>query len=218
MTEFQSLEQYIQQYDIGEWFSSSHPVELALHTFPRGERIYREGEELTHFYFLVEGRIKVYSTHYNGKVTIVEFGMPFDIIGDLEFTKVRSTSLNVAAVSDVACVGFPIRPYQDGLLTDAHFLLNLVQTISRRMMVNTVYFSKNLAYPVDQRLALYIQITRHGNVFSERLTELSDFLGVSYRHVQRVLSSLCKQGILKREGNGYRILNSSYFENAADHM
>lgn len=76
--------QYIQSCNIQGLFSTPVLGEICLHRFARGENIYREGEPLRELYFLVKGQVKVFRTHHNGKVSVVEFASAFDILGELE--------------------------------------------------------------------------------------------------------------------------------------
>ena len=49
-------------------------------------------------------------------------------------------------------------------------------------------------------------------LFEERLTEAAEYLGVSYRHLQRIIARFCDEGILERTRGGYRLLKGDYLE------
>lgn len=49
-------------------------------------------------------------------------------------------------------------------------------------------------------------------MFEERLTEAAEYLGVSYRHLQRIIARFCDEGILERTRGGYRLLKGDYLE------
>ncbi len=65
---------------------------------------------------------------------------------------------------------------------------------------------------MEVRLARYIHFTRRGAMFEERLTEAAEYLGVSYRHLQRIIARFCDEGILERTRGGYRLLKGDYLE------
>ena len=44
-------------------------------------------------------------------------------------------------------------------------------------------------------------------MFSERLIDVAEQLGVSYRHLLRALKSLGEEGILEKRKDGYHILD-----------
>lgn len=92
--------QYIQSCNIQGLFSTPVLGEICLHRFARGENIYREGEPLRELFFLVKGQVKVFRTHHNGKVSVVEFASAFDILGELELVNARDTTISVQALRE----------------------------------------------------------------------------------------------------------------------
>ena len=62
------------------------------------------------------------------------------------------------------------------------------------------------------RLARYIHSTRRGDMFEERLTEAAEYLGVSYRHLQRIIAKFCADGLLERVRGGYRVCKPERIE------
>ncbi|GAB6086644.1 helix-turn-helix domain-containing protein [Alkaliphilus crotonatoxidans] len=42
---------------------------------------------------------------------------------------------------------------------------------------------------------------------TSNMTELATFLGVSYRHLNRVIKNLCVRGLIKRTREGLKILD-----------
>ena len=44
----------------------------------------------------------------------------------------------------------------------------------------------------------YARFLREAAVLWERLTEAAEYLGVSYRHLQRIIARFCDEGILER--------------------
>ena len=46
-------------------------------------------------------------------------------------------------------------------------------------------------------------------MFSERLIDVAEQLGVSYRHLLRALKSLGEEGILEKRKDGYHILDEA---------
>lgn len=65
---------------------------------------------------------------------------------------------------------------------------------------------------MEVRLARYIHFTRRGDMFEERLTEAAEYLGVSYRHLQRIIARFCDEGILERTPRRLPSLKGDYLE------
>jgi len=108
--------QYIQSCNIQGLFSTPVLGEICLHRFARGENIYREGEPLRELYFLVKGQVKVFRTHHNGKVSVVEFASAFDILGELELVNARDTTISVQALRECHCLGLSTARCREQLL------------------------------------------------------------------------------------------------------
>lgn len=52
--------------------------------------------------------------------------------------------------------------------------------------------------------------------FNENLTHLSELLGTSYRHLLRTLNDLCKQGVINKEEEGYRVADKERLNQIGD--
>ncbi len=93
------------------------------------------------------------------------------------------------------------------LLEDVKFLRHLCLFLSQKAIGNTYNYSQNQSYPLEVRLANFILMTSHNQYYREKHTEVSEFLGVTYRHLLYVLSDFVKKGVLKRTSSGYYISN-----------
>ena len=63
--------------------------------------------------------------------------------------------------------------------------------------------------PFESRLCEYLLQTAQNGVFSERLIDVAEQLGVSYRHLLRSLKALCEEGLLEKRMDGYHLLNEA---------
>lgn len=204
--------QYIQSCNIQGLFSTPVLGEIYLHRFARGENIYREGEPLRELYFLVKGQVKVFRTHHNGKVSVVEFASAFDILGELELVNARDTTISVQALRECHCLGLRMARCREQLLRDYTFLTFVARRLGERLGDISNHQSLNTSYSVEVRLARYIHYTRRGDMFEERLTEAAEYLGVSYRHLQRIIAKFCADGLLERVRGGYRVCEPERIE------
>ncbi len=101
---------------------------------------------------------------------------------------------------------------REQLLRDYTFLAFIARRLGERLGSISNHQSLNASYSVEVRLARYIHFTRRGDMFEERLTEAAEYLGVSYRHLQRIIARFCDEGILERTRGGYRLLKGDYLE------
>ena len=204
--------QYIQSCNIQGLFSTPVLGEICLHRFARGENIYREGEPLRELYFLVKGQVKVFRTHHNGKVSVVEFASAFDILGELELVNARDTTISVQALRDCHWPGLSLAPLLSPLPRDDTFTTSVALRPPATLRRLPHHPALNTSYSVEVRLARYIHYTRRGDMFEERLTEAAEYLGVSYRHLQRIIAKFCADGLLERVRGGYRVCEPERIE------
>lgn len=186
-------------FEINPYISEIH--------FDGGEPIIREGEQPVYLYYLEQGRAKVFHTHENGRVSLTSFMEAPCFAGEMEFLEARTAAKGVMALTP--CSGYAIHVNEQGcrdqLLSDPKFLRTLCMFLSRKSVNNTETYLKNQAFPLKARLADFILTASHGGVYRERYTEVSEFLGVSYRHLLYVLADFVKAGILEKRASGYYI-------------
>ena len=172
---------------------------LRLYRFSDGEYLCREGDPTRYLLFLVEGRCKVTRSLQNGKESLICFYQDFAILGELEL---------ICALSPIA-EPLPINAAQTLLTEDILFLRFLCPRLAQKLMQSNQTLSINLHYPVDQRLASYIfrSCPTPESLFQENHTHLAEYLGCSHRQLLRVLRRFREEGILKKEGDVYRVMD-----------
>jgi len=178
-----------------------------LHRFEANEFILREGETPDYFYFVVEGQAKVYLTHTNGKVSLVNFLHAPCFIGEMELLNAQSCAIGVKAMIAVTCIALPMQQFRKTLLSDSIFLRELCIYLGKKAVVNSYTYTHNISYPLENRLAVFIKLTAHGDIYSEKHTEAAEYLAVTYRHLLYVIASFVKKGILEKTTSGYKIVD-----------
>lgn len=205
-----SLEQkkvYLEKYPMAEYFDFDVRHYLKLFEFEAEEHIFKEGTKPNYLYYLIEGKAKLYLTHANGKVSLINFITSPSFLGEMELLEAQKTANAIKATSKCICYGIDINACKTQLLSDVKFLNYLCAFLSKKAIANTSNYTKNQSYTLENRLANFILMTSHENIYREKHTEASEYLGVSYRHFLYVLSAFCQEGILKREAYGYRIID-----------
>ena len=195
-------------------FSNNMEGYMSLYMFDKNEYICREEEQLENMYFLVEGKAKVSKHLENGKSLLISFYTPLTIIGDVEFIRNNPTDCSVQAIEDTYCIVISFSVVRSILTRDCKFLLNICEYLSGKLTSNSNNSSINLLYPLENRLASYIVAfvdidnnRKSEFTFKESYSEISELLGTSYRHLNRILNKFCLQGILKKCNSGYTIEN-----------
>lgn len=175
--------------------------------FQPGEMVLREGMPITWLALIVSGKAKVCAASPNGKNLVLCYYVSDGVIGDIEFMAgLETATANLIAVTDFECIAIPCREHAKDLRTNVTFLNKLGNELSRKLVRSSNNFVSAALYSGEERLCSYILQTSHNNIFNDVLTEVSGSIGMSYRHIFRLLSSLCEEGVLEKRESGYHIL------------
>ena len=185
----------------------SFPVEefIEVHEYERDEWIIREGMRPDYLFYVIEGKAKIYVTHQNGKVSLINFINTDDYIGEMELLNEVYSTKGIRASTRMICFALPFSQYREKLLEDAKFLRELTKFLSVKATLMGEKYSQSLAYPLENRLADFILQTAYEGVYKEKHIIVCDYLGVTYRHLLHVLAQFCEKGYLQKEGRCYLI-------------
>lgn len=207
--------QYIEKYNINEFFSVDLKVYMELLNFKRNEYICKENERINYLFFFVEGKAKVYTTLSNGKSLLLCFYDALKILGDVEFINSEMATSSVQVIEEAYCIGIPLEQAREHLFADAKFLRLICSSLGGKLDRSSKNSSINLLYPLKNRLASYILATGESAKdngeerleFNENLTEISELLGTSYRHLLRTFNDLVLKGAIKKKNHYYEVVN-----------
>lgn len=210
------LKRYLDKHDMKSHFTDM-PIEcMVMHKYEKGEHICIEGQELEFFYLFVEGRAKVYMTPSNGRALLLSFYEGFRLLGDVELVTKKPASSNVQVIETAICIGIPFNYARKELIKDIKFLQYVCDVLGEKLYRSSINSSINLLYPLENRLAScivgMIQVKGEVLIFQEKLTEIADLLGTSYRHLLRTLNQLTEKGVLFKLHKGYKVLDRNKLE------
>lgn len=211
------LNYYVNKYKINEIFSNNMLPYMEIHHFKKNEHICLSGEDLKYLYFFVEGKSKVYITTANGKSLLIRFYSPVQIVGELEILNKSAIDCNIQAIKDCICIAIPRKEIEEKCLNDSKFLYYISTHLSLKLSSASLSSSVNMLYPLENRLASYIlaTYTNEDSNTTENLTQISEFLGSSYRHLLRVLNKFESEDIIKRDNKKFIILDKDRLEELA---
>lgn len=215
----EKLSYYISRFNMNEIFSIDMKPYMQLFFFNKNEHICKSEEKIDYLFFFVHGKAKVYSTLSNGKSLLLCFYKPFKVIGELEFIDFETADSNIQVIEETYCVGIPMEKIRELLLDDPKFLRYMCSSLGEKLIRLSNYSSINLLYPLENRLASYILAVTDFNenniTFDGNLSEVSELLGTSYRHLLRTLNLLCKQKIIKKNNHYYEIADKILLQKLA---
>ena len=176
-----------------------------------------QGSFIEYVYIFLKGRSKVFFTSPNGKTLLVAYYTTTELIGDVELmSNETEASLSVQTISDVECIGIPFSQYKEVLKNNIIFMNHVGEGLSSKLRKNTISNIFNILHSLDARICRHIAMTNVDGYFSEKLTELSEIMGTSYRHLLRTLDKLCVEGVIEKIDRGYKIVDMNMLKSRAN--
>lgn len=215
------IDLYVEKYNIDIINFADLRENIELIHFEKNEYIYRLEESIDYFYFFVEGKAKVFTSVENGRDLLLRFYRPLMIIGDLEFAnkKRRLATTNIMALSSVYCIGIPMNVLEEKYKNDIVVLKFINESLAEKLESLSVSSSINLLYPLENRLASYIVYLNLENneneIVLDKLVDVADLLGSSYRHLLRVLKKFQSNKWIKKDKNVIVVLNEKALKELA---
>lgn len=199
------LEDYYNHFPLSDYFSFDIRPYTLIMQFDSEENLLYEGETPYFLYYLIDGRAKLFLSHGNGRISLINFLNAPCFIGEMELIGAQGIANGVTAITPCTCYAIQVSKCKDKILNDTKFLYALCLFLSQKAIGNTCNYSKNQSYPLKTRLANFILLTSCNRIYREKHTEVSEFLGVTYRHLLYVLANFVKCGYLKKTEYGYYI-------------
>ncbi|SMQ64423.1 cAMP-binding domain of CRP or a regulatory subunit of cAMP-dependent protein kinases [Bacillus sp. OV166] len=201
----EQLDAYIQTYQLETIFHEPFIPHLSLYCFEQGELICSQGEASQYLYVLVKGKVKIYTSSPEGNTLILSFKKPLEVIGDIEYVQGIDIINTVEAVSPVWMIGIHHRWLKKYGSDHAPLLQFLLDIITKKFHLKNNSMSFNIMYPVEVRLASYLlsvsfdeSDSLNKNQLSISIKDAANLIGTSYRHLNRVITQFCEDGLIER--------------------
>ena len=207
------ITRYLETNKMLEIFSEIDTAYFQLNHFEKGELICNIDDKMDRLYFVVKGKVKVYTITPEGKKLILRFINLLAVVGDIEFIQNSKAHNAVEACSEVVAISISHMVIRNKLLQHPKLMNFLLENIANTLKISTRFTALNLLYPVEVRVASYllsISTDSNGNMYKEDLdatsvSSIADFIGVSYRHVIRVLQKFYKEKLIEKN-NGVIVI------------
>ena len=216
------IEKYYNELNMQEIFINDVTKHMKLLKFDKYEYLSREEEDLEYLLFFIQGKAKVFKTLPNGRNLLLAFYNSIRVIGDIEIVKNQSATSTIQALSTCYCLAIPMKKARLELTNDRKFLKFTCESLAEKLAAVSMNSSINLLYPLENRLASYINefLTNDedSNIYidvDENLVNIAELLGSSYRHLLRTLNTLSKKGVLEKEDGKYKVINKVLLEELA---
>lgn len=198
-------EEYYNHFPLMDYFGFDVRPYTKIVQFETDELILREGDEPDFLYYLIDGRAKLFLSHENGRISLINFLSAPCFIGEMELLDAQKFANGVKAITNCTCYAINTKLCKKQILQDTKFLRHVCVFLGKKAIGNTDNYSRNQSYPLNVRLAEFILATSYNGYYREKHTETAEYLGVTYRHLLYVLADFVKNGIIKKTQQGYHI-------------
>lgn len=179
--------------------------------FQAGDILLTQGEAVEQIFLVLNGKIRVCMLAGNGKDLTLCFYLSQGILGDIELVQAdKYASASAVAVLPTTCILIPLTSNAEYLKSCIDFMNQISSELARKLLGSSYAYAASALYSGEKRLCSYILICEHDGIFSEVLADAAKAIGISYRHLFRLLQNLCRRGVLEKTPIGFRILDKEY--------
>lgn len=187
---------------------SAHETNCEVQRFDSGKEVFSQGTEYKYIMIVVSGKAKVCVSAPNGKDLILAYYLSKGLIGHMEvMTDISYATASVITLSPFECIIVPFQNKQDAIFKNLTFMTRIAESLSLTMLEDSYNYTSNVLYSGEQRLCSYIAEGAYRDFFFDRLTDVAATVGISYRHLMRLLKKLSEDNILKKESRGFKIID-----------
>jgi cAMP-binding proteins - catabolite gene activator and regulatory subunit of cAMP-dependent protein kinases len=188
---------------------------IGIH-YDSGEKITDQDSSLHGLVILIHGTVEIYRTNPEGKDLILSFYLSEGMLGEVELImEQRAANASSRAVSDVEGIYIEWQYALHEVKTNVNFSNAVGKAISNKLLRSEQNYVRSALSSAEDRLCFYIVNHTTNGMFRDVMSDVSSTIGVSYRHLFRLLDQLCKERILAKTVKGYVILNQKELKNRA---
>ena len=171
-------------------------------TYEPGETVMFSGDPVTEVSVLFEGIMQICSVSENGKLVTVAVSRPPQMFGDIEFLQGHSTLHSVVAKTKASLLSFAWEDVQLYLAEDVVFYRMICNNLITKLYDTSYNYPNLLQHSTKTLLAqrLAQNCDAEGLVLC-KCKELAEYLGVTPRHISRLITELEQEGAVMREGS-----------------
>ena len=185
--------------------------------FPRGTRIFGEGESADAVYVLRRGMVKLSSLSDKGRETILHILKPDEVFGELLLSE-QQRPFTAVALEDSLVTIISKESFVELLSTVPSVALTFIRLLSKRLASverGLAEFGHTWSYHRLARVLLqlaedYGKEVPNGTLINVRLTheDLANLIGTSRETVTTQLNRFTRMGVLKRDARRFIVVKS----------
>jgi len=179
-------------------------------SFPRGVRVFHEGDSSDACYIVREGDLRVTREHSDGRAIALASLGPGDFFGELAMLDGEARSASVETLADSELLALPASDMRRVIADHGEIAAKLITALTRRIRETNERVARQSFQTVPSRVAgVLAQLIaeeampegRQGITVRMRQSDLAQLAGTSRESVSRFLATLERAGVV-RVGRG----------------
>lgn len=185
-------------------FSESHPPQ----TFKRGQMIYLQGTQATHFYYLKRGRVKSFMRSGSGEERVLTTYKAGNLFGEVAFFDKLPRVSSAVALTPCEVVMIDQQTLTDLIAAEPELALALMKYLALTVRIFTAQVDQMAFRPARWRVAHYL-VTRssEGSTIYCTQDEIASSVSVSRVTVNRIMHDLVLNNLVTLEYGKIQILD-----------
>jgi CRP/FNR family transcriptional regulator, nitrogen oxide reductase regulator len=185
-------------------------------SFRRGDYIFREEDESSYLYSVLNGRVKIVKLTPAGQEAILEVFGPGDPLGAVAVYEGRPYPASAVVLEDATCLRIDRGAFFSLLEKHPSLVRSVLSGLNLRLVELTKRITELTGGRVENRIArLFVRLSREfgrsergGTFIRMALTrqELADMTGTTVETCIRVMSRWTKEGVIRTEDDGFVVL------------
>lgn len=200
---------------VSEKYLSELKQAAIIRSYCKDSIVFYEGDDSNYIYIILEGTVKLYKTTPKGtQIQINRFDAPA-IVGEYVCFEVQPFPVSCEFVTDgvVAMIHFD---YILKNLSDAQFSLELIKSLTSKIMVLSTLIHKETIYSSEAKVAK--MLIENVEIFTKlKYNEIAAILNLTPETLSRIFKKLKQEGIIEvKTGEHIQILNYDFLEDVIE--
>lgn len=186
-----------------------------------GDILFEAGQPGTHFYAVVQGRVRVFRAAPSGKEQVLHVFGPGEAFAEVPVFEGKTYPASAQSLEDSLLVSIPRKGFVEVLRREPELALGVMALLSARLRAFVTQISQLSLKEVPERLAGYLLLLRSSQNTDDITLELpkgqiAAYLGTIPETLSRALKKLSEQGLIEINGSKVRLLNPAALAELAE--
>lgn len=177
------------------------------------DTVFFEGDEAVGFYMMLEGKIKIFKTSFEGREQILHIYGPGEPFGEVPVFHGRPYPANAMSLGKGKVLFFPRKEFVNLVHATPSIALNMLAMLSMRLRQFATQIEHLSLKEVPGRLASHLLYLGEEQGSSEQVTldipkgQLASLLGTTPETLSRIFARMSEDGIIRVSGRKIEMLD-----------